>query len=158
WLTSDSNVATVVGNRLMAAGPGVVTVTASYGDTTASFIVKIVPNFAGRYVGGGPIVDCVDLSPGICASNVQQEKAGQPLEMFDLTLQQAKDAVSGRLAMRFGDGFVQGRIDDKGALSISGNLIDEPDLGNRTIIDSWLSHLEANSTVMFGTFGASLTR
>lgn len=50
WSTTDSSVASVVGGILNARTPGVATIVATYKDSTASFIVKIVPRFAGHYL------------------------------------------------------------------------------------------------------------
>lgn len=158
WASSDQRIASMLDGRVTGVGTGVVTVTATYGQTSATITIKVVPDYRGTYQGGVFVVACVDVLEGFCFGNVLLETLGRPPEPFMLTLDQVKDSVAGRLVTRADDGPVNGQIDANGRLSLTGTLLlsVRPSDGPAIEVQAWSSYLSDPTVVkMYGSFNMS---
>ena len=153
WSSSNPSVAIVSSDQLRGLRPGLSTIGAVYHDSSLTFSVKVVPNYAGSYAGTIDIIDCTDgVSPGFCRGKVP---AG-PDSMF-ARWSQTKDVVSGLLSLRVGDGQVQGSIGDDGAVSIAGTRL-SAGKSVVTAIDSWNTVLNDAGTTLSGSFRMTIMR
>jgi hypothetical protein len=160
WTSSDTRIATAASGELSLLAPGSVAITASFKGSSTTLVIKIVPDFSGRYSGRVPITSCTEKFNGsVCGLYAVQANAGiAPFDFIDLTLSQTKDTVSGRLEMGTGRGSIQGQIDSKGSLCLTGTLASIPTGAQLQILEFWTSHLEDDGTVLYGSFGGSDTQ
>ena len=145
WSTSDSTVAVVSLGQLRALHAGVATIGAVLGGSTNTFVVRVVPDYAGTYDGTMFIAECTNgAAPTFCRGF---SRTGR----FVARLTQAKDLVSGTLSV-FGSapGPIEGRIDTAGRLTVTGRLGNPA--GVFIDLESWSTFLTDAGTQMYGTF------
>jgi hypothetical protein len=152
WTLDRPGVSTITtGGQLNATGPGEVVLTASFGGSTATRSVRVVPKYGGVWDGGYRVVGCtetLDWRRVVCDNEDSETLWSLPIEFM-----QERTGVRGSVTP-----YVEIPVDVSGSIATDGQLSLEG-AGQTTIdgeifdvrIVDWTSR-SANNVTMTGTF------
>lgn len=148
WTSDNTNVATVSETGVVqAVGPGLVTITVETASIRGTRQIRVMPLFAGHWVGKSQAVSCENVDPK--APRCGLITIGGTYRL-DLTLAQVGASVEGVLLLDGTRFVVRGTVADDGRLSLSGQ-------GGTTLPGSAASQLAdwattTDGVAMSGTF------
>lgn len=150
WASDAPSVLSINASSGVATGlsAGQATITARNGGTTATRLVRVVPQYQGSWSGRYTVAACTAsgdfLTYGWCTS-IQ----GRDLP-FSLTLSQTRDTVSGTVTFGEYTGSVSGSMAVGGTLTIAGAAISG---GTSLSISSW-----STNSLTFGSMTGSFSQ
>lgn len=144
---SDASAVTVDGSGLAtAAGIGTATITATYQDRSATRAIRVLPDYAGRWVGTFFVTSC-QVEGGFRAEWCGPVLGASFPARLDIV--QTRDVVSGTWTLQEDStGTIVGTIAGSGELSLTGTVFQG---GVSITISSWQSMTTENTT-MTGRF------
>jgi Bacterial Ig-like domain (group 2) len=160
WSTEDGRVAGIDrSGRLTALGSGTTTVRAVFEGKSASFAVRVTPNFAGTWEGRVRVTACVNPSPSVCQTySVGSQYATR------VTLVQNRAQVVGTLyaphpaglptvPQLVVDATLSGEIELAGRLPMTGVLLGptptSPSVG---VISDWRTEIDTTQPILRGSY------
>ena len=161
WSSDDGRVAAI--NRqgqLTALASGTTTVRATFEQQTASFVVRVAPNFAGTWEGRARVTACTAPTTTIC----QPTYAVGTQFVTRVTLVQNRDQVVGTLYTPYPaslptipplvvDGTLSGRIEIGGRLPMTGTLNGPtPTSPSAGTIDGWRTEIDPTQPILRGSY------
>jgi hypothetical protein len=161
WSSDDGRVAAI--NRqgqLTALASGTTTVRAAFEQQTASFVVRVAPNFAGTWEGRARVTACTSPAATFC----QPLYAVGTQFVTRVTLVQSRDQVVGTLYTPYlatlpaipplvVDGTLSGRIELGGRLPMTGTLVGPtPTSPAAGTIDDWRSEIDPTQPILRGSY------
>ena len=152
WTTDTPAVATVSPQGVaVALTAGVPTITASYQGLRASRALRVIPSYAGSWLGGYRSTACSGADPSFC---MYDHAPGATTGRVAVFLTQLGDRVTGFV---FLDGVnipVSGTIAVTGALSLQGEVSSQGATPPYVLmrIENWISSLDAASRMIVGRF------
>lgn len=150
WTTDNPSVATVDSSGVATGvGAGQATITASYQGKSSSLLIRVVPDYAGRWAGTWAMKSC-SVQGGFRADWCNTVQGSFPAR---LELLQTRDYVSGTWTLQESTGNVQGTVAANGHLNLTGTTLQS---GVTVTIGSWDSMTTDNRT-MTGSFTLTWT-
>lgn len=160
WSTDDGRVAGINRDGQMTAlASGTTTVRAVYQQRTASFAVRVAPNFAGTWSGRARVTACTNPTPSVC-----QAYAVGTQHIARVTLVQNRDQVIGTLYAPYPaslptipplvvQGTLQGTIELGGRLPMTGTLAGptptSPPIG---AVTGWSTEIDSTQPILRGSY------
>jgi hypothetical protein len=165
WSTEDGRVAGIDrSGRLTALGSGTTNVRAVFEGKSATFAVRVAPNYAGTWEGRVRVTACVNPSPSVC----QTYSLGSQF-VTRVTLVQNRAQVVGTLYQPYPanlptipqltvDATLSGQIEVAGRLPMSGVLVGptptSPPVG---VISDWRTEIDTTQPVLRGSYNEVTT-
>jgi hypothetical protein len=161
WSSDDGRVAAV--NRqgqLTALASGTTTIRATFEQQTATFALRVAPNFAGTWEGRARVTTCTSPTPTFC----NPAYATGTQFVTRVTLVQNRDQVVGTLYTPYPaslptipplvvDGTLSGRIELAGRLPMTGTLSGptptSPTVGT---IENWRTEIDPTQPILRGSY------
>jgi hypothetical protein len=165
WSSDDGRVAAVDrSGRLTALGSGTTTVRASFEQKTASFAIRVAPNYAGTWEGRVRVTACTTPTTTAC----QAYTAGSQF-ITRVTLVQNSAQVVGTLYQPVPaslpsipqwvtDATLSGQIELAGRLPMTGVLVGptptSPSIG---VISDWRTEIDSTQPILRGSYSEVIT-
>jgi hypothetical protein len=134
-----------------ALSAGVATITAAYQGLRASRALRVIPLYAGGWLGGYRTTACSGPAPSYCAYD---HAPGATTGVVAVFLTQLGDQVTGFVFLDYANVPVSGMIAVTGALSLQGEINSQgstpPYVEMR--IENWVSALDPASRMLVGQF------
>jgi hypothetical protein len=152
WTTDSPTVATVSPQGVATAlSAGVATITAGYQGLRANRALRVIPSYAGSWLGGYRATTCTGTDPTFCAND---HAPGATTGQVAVFLTQLGDQVTGFVFLFDGENVpVSGMIAVTGDLSLQGEVI-LPGARPYVLIriEKWVSSLDPTSRMLVGRF------
>jgi hypothetical protein len=152
WTTDSPAVATVSPQGVATAlSAGVATITAGYQGMQASRALRVIPSYAGSWVGGYRTTACSGTDPSFCIFNHAPGATTGGVAVF---LTQLSDQVTGFVFLDGANIPVTGVIAVTGELSLRGEVNSQGSIPPYVVmrIQNWMSSLDPASRMLVGRF------
>jgi hypothetical protein len=138
WTSDNTAVATVDASagRATGVGPGEATVAAAYQGMEVTRLLRVVPDYDGKWSGSHAVTSCTDDGAWAQVDACKEFLASSPFR-FALALSQTRDTVTG--TVDFGSpGSVEGTVRMSGHLTLSGTFTETvEDMTLETTVSDW---------------------
>lgn len=147
WTSSDDAIATIDSHGLVKAQRnGSATITASWSRQTADYLLRIVSNVQGTWLGQFVVTECNSSGVGFPCRGVPGYT-----NALTLRFEQTADQLSGILQMSLYSGdFLSGIVSGDGQITLSGMARDSD--GGTFELQEWRSQISREANTMAGRF------